>query len=518
MKKNKLVFVLCIVLVAAISLGVLVSCTTNPANPDGIKNYLVLDENVQYQSMTGFGASAAWWAQTVPQGSQSAANLATSLYTDEGIGLTIYRYNIGGGSWDYNAYEDHAAGDFVVYPEMRNTQSAFIAENYDKSRSAADNFADDANYDFSKDANALGFMRLCAEQEGSTVERIILFANSPHYLLTASGKTNGDYAYQSNLPKENYQAYCEYLMKYLDYIVNDMGLTVDSVSAINEPQHSWGGEDSPQEGCHYEPEELAAFYDVFYGYLKDFNEKNDTDVKMDVFESGNYDVYKSKGRVMEYIYEMSKYDYFDEIDTISVHSYGSPTSVEARESFIYMLRNLYGDKINIEMSEICDMTAGLDEGMDSALWLSEVMNKDFVNLGARAWCWWMATSCDDYNDGIVTWMWGTEDGKVTPTKRYWVMGNYSKFLDTGDVRIEGSIDRASNGVFATVFKKADGRIVVVLTNAGDSEKKINLPAGYASLQAWETSADKDLENVYDGACGRAYTAAAGSVTTLILSK
>ena len=48
---------------------------------------------------------------------------------------------------------------------------------------------------------------------------------------------------------------------------------------------------------------------------------------MDVFESGNYDVYKSKGRVMEYVYAMSKYDYFDEIDTLSVHSYGSPTSV-----------------------------------------------------------------------------------------------------------------------------------------------------------------------------------------------
>ena len=113
---------------------------------------------------------------------------------------------------------------------------------------------------------------------------------------------------------------------------------------------------------------------------------------------------------------------------------------------------------------------------------------------------------------------GTEDGKVTPTKRYWVMGNYSKFLDTGDVRIEGNIDRASKGVFATVFKKADGRIVVVLTNAGDSAATITLPSGYASLQAWETSADKDLENVYDGACGRAYTAAAGSVTTLVLSE
>lgn len=518
MEKNKLVFVLCIVLVAAISLGVLVSCTTNPANPDGIKNYLVLDENVQYQSMTGFGASAAWWAQTVPQGSQSAADLATSLYTDEGIGLTIYRYNIGGGSWDYNAYEDHAAGDFVVYPEMRNTQSAFIAENYDKSRSAADNFADDANYDFSKDANALEFMRLCAEQEGSTVERIILFANSPHYLLTTSGKTNGDYAYQSNLPKENYQAYCEYLMKYLDYVVNGMGLTVDSVSAINEPQHSWGGEDSPQEGCHYEPEELAAFYDVFYGYLKGFNEKNGTDVKMDVFESGNYDVYKSKGRVMEYVYAMSKYDYFDEIDTLSVHSYGSPTSVEARESFVYMLNNLYGDKFNIEMSEICYMEAGLDTGMESALWLSEVMHKDFVNLGASAWGWWMATSCDDYNDGLVTWAWKSENGEVEPTKRYYILGQYSLFVDSGDVRIEGYIDNADKGVFAVAFRKADGSIIVVITNTGSKKVQINLPEGYTSLKAVQTDADSSLETVYDGEYKTAFSVGAESVTTLVISR
>ena len=516
--KKRTVFAICIVLSLCFTLGVATACGENPANPQGLDNYLVIYADKEYQSVTGFGASAAWWAQTVPVGSQSATDLAESLYSEEGIALSIYRYNIGGGSWDYNAYNEHGAGDFVVFPEYRNTQSAFIADNYDKSLSAAENFADPDNYDFSKDENALEFMKLCATQEGSTVERIILFANSPHYLLTVSGKTNGDYAYQSNLPAENYDAYCEYLIKYLDYVVNGLGLGVEAVSAINEPQHSWGGEDAPQEGCHYEPKELAAFYDKFYGYLEEFNEANGTNVKMDVFESGNYDVYKSKGRVMEYIYEMSKYDYFDEIDTISVHSYGSPTSVEARESFVYMLNNLYGDRINIEMSEICDMTAGLDAGMDSALWLSEVMNKDFVDLGARAWCWWMATSCDDYNDGIVTWMWGTEDGKVTPTKRYQVMGNYSKFLDTGDVRIEGSIDRASKGVFATVFKKADGRIVAVLTNAGDSAATITLPSGYASLQAWETSADKDLENVYDGACGRAYTAAAGSVTTLILSK
>lgn len=513
MKKKTFIFI-SIVLCLSFSLSVFIACGSSSEYPD---NFLVIDESKEYQSVTGFGASAAWWAQTVPQGSQSATSLATSLYTDEGIGLSIYRYNIGGGSWDYDAYNDHGAGDFVVFPEYRNTQSAFIAENYDESKSAKENFANPANYDFSRDANALEFMKLCAVQEGSTVERIILFANSPHYLLTASGKTNGEEKYQSNLPEENYEAYCEYLIKYLDYVVNGLGLTVESVSAINEPQHAWGGDDSSQEGCHYEPEELAAFYDVFSRYLKEFNTANGTNVKMDVFESGNYDVYKSKGRVMEYIYAMSKYDYFEDIDTISVHSYGSPTSVEARESFVYMLNNLYGDKLSVEMSEICYMEAGLDEGMTSALWLSEVMNKDFCNLGAKSWSWWMATSCDDYNDGIVSWMWGSEDGEVVPTKRYWVMGNYSKFVDTGDKRIEGYVANAEKGIFATVFKKTDGRIIVVLTNTGEEKVAINLPEGYTSLSAWETSDNKDLEKVYDGICGKTYEAPAGSVTTLVLS-
>lgn len=516
--KKKVVLAICIAFLLCFLAGAFAACKTNPLNPDGLDNYLAIDPDKEFQSVTGFGASAAWWAQTVPVGSQSATDLAESLYSEEGIALSIYRYNIGGGSWDYNAYNEHGAGDFVVFPEYRNTQSAFIADNYDESLSAAENFADPDNYDFSKDENALEFMKLCATQEGSTVERIILFANSPHYLLTVSGKTNGDYAYQSNLPAENYDAYCEYLIKYLDYVVNGLGLGVEAVSAINEPQHSWGGEDAPQEGCHYEPKELAAFYDKFYGYLEEFNAANGTNVKMDVFESGNYDVYKSKGRVMEYIYEMSKYDYFDEIDTLSVHSYGSPTSVEARESFVYMLDNLYGDKFNIEMSEICYMEAGLDTGMKSALWLSEVMHKDFVNLGASAWGWWMATSCDDYNDGLVTWAWKSENGKVEPTKRYYILGQYSLFVDSGDVRIEGYIDNADKGVFAVAFRKADGSIIVVITNTGSKKVQINLPDGYTSLKAVQTDADSSLETVYDGEYKTAFSVGAESVTTLVITR
>ena len=185
---------------------------------------------------------------------------------------------------------------------------------------------------------------------------------------------------------------------------------------------------------------------------------------------------------------------------------------------MYMLDNLYGDSIQVEMSEICYMEAGLDEGMTSALWLSEVMYKDFVYMDSKAWCWWMATSCDDYNDGIVSWMWGSEDGEVNPTKRYFVMGNYSKFLSAGDKRIEGCVDNASDGVFASVFRRSDGSIIVVLTNTGSENITLNLPEGYVGKEAWETSENRNLERVNQSDFAGSYVAAPGSVTTIVLAK
>lgn len=46
----------------------------------------------------GFGTSACWWSQNVADKS-TANELAALLYGKSGLGLNIYRYNIGAG-WD----------------------------------------------------------------------------------------------------------------------------------------------------------------------------------------------------------------------------------------------------------------------------------------------------------------------------------------------------------------------------------------------------------------------------------
>ena len=60
MKKVK--FVAIALLLAAV-LGAAAGCAnTSDLNPDGLSDCLAVDTSVQYQTMTGWGASSAWWS------------------------------------------------------------------------------------------------------------------------------------------------------------------------------------------------------------------------------------------------------------------------------------------------------------------------------------------------------------------------------------------------------------------------------------------------------------------------
>ena len=52
------------------------------------------------QTFETFGTSSAWWAQTI-ESAETADEIARLLYDKEtGLGLDIFRYNIGGGETD----------------------------------------------------------------------------------------------------------------------------------------------------------------------------------------------------------------------------------------------------------------------------------------------------------------------------------------------------------------------------------------------------------------------------------
>ena len=66
-----------------------------------------INPKVKYQRFEGVGASGAWWAQIVggwshidPESGKEVRNrISELLYSKEnGIGMQVYRYNIGAGS------------------------------------------------------------------------------------------------------------------------------------------------------------------------------------------------------------------------------------------------------------------------------------------------------------------------------------------------------------------------------------------------------------------------------------
>lgn len=516
MKKLKLalVFVVC----AAVLAAALSGCgKTSELNPGGLDNCLAVNMSERHQTMTGWGASSAWWSQTVPEDSAAAAALAEALYSDSGLGLNIYRYNIGGGSAELGAEEG------VNYVQERKAYSLFDSSKYDEGKTLEENFADRSKYSVEGDKNAVEFLHTCLDQPGSSIEQVIVFVNSPHYLMTASGVTHGANEYDSNLPEENYKAFAAYVLNCILTLRAD-GIPVSVVSPINEPQHKWGGDGSTQEGCHYEPAEAAKVVDALYSAIEEFNATQQglpLEVKISAVESGNYTSYLSKSRAVEYVYELSKYPWFDELYGLSVHAYEEPMSDSARKSYISRIENILGDSdFSVDMTEVCHMEGGVDAGMASGTYVAKIMQKDLSYLNARSWSWWIAASDYDYNDGLVYWDYYSASSELKYVKRYYAMAQYSKFVEPGDVRVGLEWLNASSAygsdLCGTAFSRADGTVIVVLVNDTSSSFPVNIAGGYTNMTVTVTNENCDLKTEYEGAFRKNLVISPMSVTTIVM--
>ena len=76
---------------------------------------LQVNAHERYQTNEGFGTSAAWWAQNVDD-EALAEQIAAYLYSKEsGLGLDVYRYNVGAGEKENPAS--------IIAIESRKTES-----------------------------------------------------------------------------------------------------------------------------------------------------------------------------------------------------------------------------------------------------------------------------------------------------------------------------------------------------------------------------------------------------------
>jgi O-glycosyl hydrolase len=466
-------------MLALVLLGAMLSrggaATDGPGDDrPGGQQVVRVDPEQRFQKIEGFGASGAWWTNygaDFPKAKRD--EMLRLLFTDAGADLSIYRYNLPAGD-----------GEEIVRP-MRRT---VLVETGPR------------EYDFDRDWKA---QRILEEVRALGVERFVLFAKSPPPRMLINGKVSGGPEGGSNLRPDMREDFAHYLLDLTEYLTRRYDLPHVVLSPINEPQWKWGREWRSQEGSHFTPAELAATLRV----LLDTARERGFDLEIEAPESGDWRSARGYAEAM-----FSDPVIAERVRTFAVHSYWS--NLREKKEFAVWFEASYPDKV-LAMTEYCQMEHGHDLSIEGGLHLANVMHDDLVEAGVVSWQWWLGVFSGGYKDALIYAH--PETQEIEPTRRLWVMGNYSRFVRPGAVRV-GVEHEGNPDLRVSSFLAADGAslAVVIINNGAETVIQPQIKGGaIASMQAFVTSAQQDLSPVRDVAPYQVRLPAQ-SVTTLVV--
>ncbi len=454
---------------------------------------VTIDESITHQTIESFGTSGAWWSQYVGTWDSKYMNtmrtnrqrIATLLFDPTyGIGLTNYRYNLGAGSAD--------SGNGNYTDPNRRAQSFETAPGV---------------YDWTKDEGAMWFVQ---EVTRLGCEEVVLFFNSPLERLTRNGWAHltpgGE---KNNIDPANYDEWAVYACDVTEHFL-ELGIPVKFLSPINEPQWDWTGS---QEGCHYEPHEIAG---VYLAFLEEMQKRPAlAHVELSGPESGEWG-----GATTKYVSALLNNAVLREHFTaIDCHSYW--TNTQTKISFRNYMDVHYPD-VKLRMSEWCEMVNGSDFGMDSALVLAKCVQEDLTVLDVVSWCTWVGVAPGGYHDGLL---YATEAGdgsiSIVPVKRLWAYGNFTRYIRPGFVRVDTQGAKDAHPVAFKGEVNGKQQLVMVLINDKYTAQTLKLEgdfSAYSTMQIHETSNYRDLAKTYSGAVKTDVTVPMQSVITIVLSE
>ncbi len=439
---------------------------------------ILIDKTKTYQTFEEFGTSSCWWAQTIEDDTM-AREIAKNLYSeDEGLGLKIFRYNIGGGEADNP--------DCRIWDTSRRTESFYV---FDEEKQ-------EYVYDFTRDKNARRILDYSVEYGA---EKIILFCNSPHFSMTKSGHASGGLEeYSSNLPRENYEAFIDYVLTIADWFV-EQGYPVYAISPINEPQWSWGSPDwVGQEGCHYTDEEAIELLEMFALEMQ----KRNTPYKLNCPESGQM----SWGyfSIVEKFFESEILTSY--CDTFSGHSYWMDGASEEKRQIGDTLKENYPD-FKYEMSEWCELPLTIDSStIDSGLYMAKVIVDDLNLMNAVSWQSWTAVNGDGVMDII--------NGELIKYNRYYAFKQFTSFIEPGmkRVRIFDNFEKESK-LKTTAFIN-DETAVVIIVNPEENEEALKLCGLLGETEIYLTDSTHNCARIYKGDFQKNITVPEKSIMTV----
>lgn len=497
-----------------------------------------VDTNTAYQVIDGFGASDAWQCAFVGKNwpESKRERIADLLFSQEvdavgnpkGIGLSLWRFNIGGGT----AEQGQASDIGNLWRRAECFQNP------------------DGSYDWTKQAGQQWFLRAARQRH---VERFLAFVNSPPVHLTRNGKgyalTNQPYL---NVRPGRLDRYAAFLADVMEHF-QQQGMPFDYLSPFNEPQWAW---DEPgQEGTPAQNIELQALVH----YLSRELSQRKLPTQLVLGEAGTighacmpmekFMKFDTSGRdaQAQFFFSPASPFYVGNLPNvaplISAHDYHSVWPLDKQVEYRQMLHQALAavdPQLGYWQSEYCILEpanaempggGGRDLGMDTALYIARLIHHDLTLAQARSWQWWTALSEVDFKDGLIYLDDGSagangrtgpetaslmRDGAVRESKLLWALGNYARFVRPGMRRVGCTLEPAQSyvdGVLASAYLGSGGRRVILLVNLSRETRHCDLGAT-GPLDVYTTSASASLEK--SGQTGADVVLPARSVVTCLL--
>lgn len=89
----------------------------------------------------------------------------------------------------------------------------------------------------------------------------------------------------------------------------------------------------------------------------------------------------------------------------------------------------------------------------------------------------MAVTPFDYKDGLICVSEDINDGEIRVPKLLWALGNYSRFIRPGALRlgVTSSVEVSDlRSVMTSAYRNTDGKLVVVMINFLDEARNVSL--------------------------------------------
>lgn len=450
----------------------------------------------------GFGTSLCWWANRVGYDETLTKQAAKYFYSlEDGLGMTIGRYNIGGGD---DPEHDHIKRSDSAVPGYATDVTKITAEadaagfdQYDLECGYA------WNYDWDADKNQLNVLKAAVKEAGSDFIAEA-FSNSPPYFMTNSGCSSGGVDGAENLRKDSYTAFAKYLTDVTAHL-REEGLPVQSLTGMNEPDSGWAAYSPKQEGCRIAQGESQS--DLITALSSQMKEKGLENVILSGCEEMSTTL-STKG------YKALSDEAKNAISRIDSHAYSATKAVDLRTLAEAENKNLW-------MSEMDGTTTkGSNAGeMSSALGLGYNIATQVNALLPSAWIIWDALDIHvdknnpfdkdtleeaNYSSLDKNGFWGVvvadhNNKEILLTKKYYAFGQYSKFIRPGYTFL------TTGGNHVAAYDKKSKTLVLVVdhTEASDTSYSVDLShfgaiSSDAGLQVVRTSGTlKDGENWAD---------------------